>query len=79
VEFKDIEIPTRLYPPGGSSREYWPPLFYSNLTANFATEILSGGAENEGDFQAGAWVQEVINAVEISFHERRWVDLPLGR
>jgi hypothetical protein len=24
-------------------------------------------------------VQEVINAVERSFHERRWVDLPLER
>jgi predicted dehydrogenase len=79
VEFKDIEIPTRLYPPGGSSREYWPTLFYSNLTANFTTEILSGGPENQGDFQDGAWVQEVINAVEVSFHERRWVDLPLAR
>jgi predicted dehydrogenase len=77
VEFKDIAIPDRLYPPGGSSREYWPTLFYSNLTANFATEILSGGTENQGDFLAGAWVQEVINAVELSFRERRWVSLPL--
>jgi hypothetical protein len=27
----------------------------------------------------GARVQEVINAVERSYHERRWVDLPLPR
>jgi hypothetical protein len=26
----------------------------------------------------GLWVQEVINAVEISHHERRWVNLPLN-
>jgi hypothetical protein len=49
------------------------------MSANFAAEILSGGSENQGDFQNGAWVQEVINAVEVSFHERRWVDLPLAR
>ena len=79
MEFKDIEVPTRLYPPGGSAREYWPPLFYSNLTASFATEILSGARENQGDFLDGAWVQEVINAVELSFRERRWIDLPLAR
>ena len=32
---------------------------------------------NEGNFDDGLWVQEVINAVEISHHERRWVSLPL--
>jgi predicted dehydrogenase len=79
VEFKDIEVPRRLYPEGGSSRETWPTLFYSNLTANFTTEILSGGEENQGNFNDGAWVQEVINAVDLSFRERRWVDLPLPR
>jgi hypothetical protein len=49
------------------------------MTANFATKILSGGPDNQGNFADGAWVQEVINAVEVSFHERRWVDLPLAR
>jgi predicted dehydrogenase len=77
VEFRDIPVPERLYPPQGSSREPWPRLFYSNLTRDFATEILSGGDTNQGDFGDGAWVQEVINAVERSFRERRWVDLPL--
>ncbi len=32
---------------------------------------------NEGNFDDGAWVQEIINAVEQSFRERRWVTLPL--
>jgi len=32
-----------------------------------------------GDFTDGAWVQEAINAVEMSFRERRWVALPLQR
>ena len=36
------------------------------------------GAGNEGNFADGLWVQEVINAVEISHHERRWVSLPLA-
>ena len=32
---------------------------------------------NEGNFDDGLWVQQVINAVELSHHERRWVSLPL--
>lgn len=78
VEFKRIEVPQRFYPPGGSARESWRSLFYSNLVSNFASEILSG-AVLQGDFSDGAWVQEVINAVELSFRENRWVNLPLAR
>jgi hypothetical protein len=52
-------------------------LFYANLVKDFVDEIESGGERNQGNFEDGAWVQEVINAVEQSFHERRWVDLPL--
>ena len=76
VEFKDIEVPQRLYPPGGSSRESWRTLFYANLVSSFADEIL-GDKEPEGDFGDSAWVSEVINAVEKSFWEKRWVNLPL--
>jgi len=36
-----------------------------------------GGERNQGNFEDGAWVQEVINAVEVSVHERRWIELPL--
>ena len=79
VEFRELEIPARCYPPGGNRRESWRTLFYANLVSSFIGEILSGGAENEGDFGDGAWVQEVINAVERSFRERRWVSLPLER
>jgi len=77
VEFRELEIPARCYPPGGNRHESWRTLFYANLVSSFIGEILSGGAENEGDFGDGAWVQEVINAVERSFRERRWVSLPL--
>jgi len=76
VEFDPVEVPQRLYPPGGSVQEDWPTLYYSNLTANFADEILAG-RKNEGGFADAAWVQEVINAVERSHHERGWVELPL--
>jgi len=76
VEFEPVEVPQRLYPPGGSIKEDWPTLYYSNLTANFVDEILAG-RENEGGFADAAWVQEVINAVERSHHERGWVGLPL--
>jgi predicted dehydrogenase len=77
VEFKQLEIPQRFYPPGGHPRESWRSLFYANLIQDFIDEILEDGEYNQGNFEDGAWVQEVINAVELSFHERRWVELPL--
>ncbi|MFN8498603.1 MAG: Gfo/Idh/MocA family oxidoreductase [Anaerolineae bacterium] len=79
VEFKTLRVPRSFYPPGGSPRESWRSLFYANLVSNFITEILSDGPQNQGNFTDGAWVQEVINAVELSFRERRWVSLPLER
>jgi len=77
VEFREIEVPDRFYPPGGSKRESWRSLFYANLVHSFLSEILSDGPENEGNFEDGAHVQELINAVELSFRERRWVAIPL--
>ena len=79
VEFRDVEIPARCYPPGGTRNESWRTLFYANLISSFLTEILDDGPANKGDFGDGAWVQEVINAVERSFRERRWIALPLER
>jgi predicted dehydrogenase len=78
VEFRELDVPARCYPPGGSRLESWRTLFYANLISSFIGEILGGGDTNEGDFGDGAWVQEVINAVERSFRERRWVTLPLA-
>jgi predicted dehydrogenase len=77
VEFRDVGIPEEYYPVGGSPRESWRTLYYANLCANFASEVLGEVDGNEGNFGDGLWVQEVINAVEISHHERRWVNLPL--
>jgi predicted dehydrogenase len=79
VEFVDVDVPERLFPPGMDVSEPWPRLYYSNLTANFVDEILDGGERNEGGFGDAAWVQEVINAVEQSHHVRAWVQLPLPR
>jgi predicted dehydrogenase len=79
VEFKELEVPAEFYPPGGSARESWRTLFYANLISSFIAELLAGDGPNEADFGDGARVQEVINAVEVSFRERRWVTLPLDR
>jgi predicted dehydrogenase len=73
VEFVEQEIPQKYFPPEGSSREPWPFLFYSNLVRNFATEIIDGSDDNQGDFAQGAIVQRTINAFERSARERRWV------
>jgi predicted dehydrogenase len=78
VEFREVDIPARCYPPGGSRNESWRTLFYANLISSFISEILSDDPSNEGDFGDGAWIQEVINAVEQSFRERRWISLPLA-
>jgi predicted dehydrogenase len=79
VEFKELEIPARFYPAGGHPRESWRSLFYANLIKDFVDEILDGGERNQGNFDDGAAIQELINAVELSVRERRWVDLPLER
>ena len=79
VEFREMDIPARCYPPGGSQQESWRTLFYANLIGSFLSEILDEGGVTEGDFRDGAWVQEVINAVELSFRAERWVTLPLER
>ena len=78
VEFRELEIPESFYPPGGSKRESWRSSFYANLIRSFLDEILSNGAENQGNFDDAAHVQELINAVEQSFRERRWVSIPLA-
>jgi predicted dehydrogenase len=77
VEFEEMAVPARFYPPGGSAGESWRTLFYANLVSSFISELLSGDDHNEADFADGARVQEVINAVERSYRERRWVALPL--
>lgn len=77
VEFRDIEVPQEFYPVGGSPRESWRTLFYANLIKGYLDELLADDGRNEGNFEDGARVQEVINAVELSFRERRWISLPL--
>ncbi len=79
VEFRELEVPARFYPERGHPREGWRTLFYSNLVRTFVDEILDPSLPNQGNFRDGAWVQEAINAVELSFRERRWVSLPLPR
>ncbi|MBV6522316.1 MAG: Inositol 2-dehydrogenase/D-chiro-inositol 3-dehydrogenase [Gemmatimonadaceae bacterium] len=77
VEFVPIDVPREFYPPGGNPTESWRSLFYANLVSSFVTEVRAAGDASEGDFLDGARVQEVINAVELSFRDRRWVSLPL--
>jgi predicted dehydrogenase len=79
VEFVPVDIPDKYFPPGYTPGESWPSLFYANLVHNFMEEIVSGGdEENQGNFAQSARVQEIINAVEMSYREERWVRLPLN-
>ncbi|MGH2560499.1 MAG: Gfo/Idh/MocA family protein [Thermomicrobiales bacterium] len=79
VEFKELDVPATFYPDGGHPRETWYTLFYANLIRDFLDELTTGTPKNEGNFDDGAAVQEIINAVEVSFRERRWTNLPLPR
>ncbi|MFN8590082.1 MAG: Gfo/Idh/MocA family oxidoreductase [Thermomicrobiales bacterium] len=79
VEFRELEVPARFYPEGGHPREAWYTLFYANLIKDFLDELTTETARNNGNFDDGAWVQEIINAVEASHHSRGWVSLPLPR
>jgi predicted dehydrogenase len=77
VEFTEQEIPARFFPAGGHSGEPWEYLFYSNLIADFITEIRGDSAVGQGDFGQAALVQETINAFEASYRRRAWVSFPL--
>lgn len=77
VEYVEVDIPDIYYPPGYTPGEPWPSMFYANLVHNFMEEIVNDTDVNEGNFAQSAMVQEIINAVEISHRERRWVDFPL--
>jgi predicted dehydrogenase len=79
VEFKELEVPAKFYPEGGHPREAWYTLFYANLIGDFLDELTTETLKNEGNFEDGAAVQEIINAVECSVRERRWTELPLPR
>jgi len=77
VEFVDVEIPQRFFPPGSQKGDHWSTVFYGCLVQNFLEEIYHGGAVNQGNFNQSARVQEIINAVTLSHREHRWVTLPL--
>jgi predicted dehydrogenase len=77
VEFVERDIPHRFFPPGGHSGEPWEYLFYSNLIADFISEIRGDNSASQGDFAQAALVQETINAFEASFRQRAWVSFPL--
>ena len=54
VEFREVEVPAGYYPPGGSPRESWRTLYYANLTANFASEVLGEIARERGQLRRRA-------------------------
>ncbi|HUZ56534.1 MAG TPA: Gfo/Idh/MocA family oxidoreductase [Streptosporangiaceae bacterium] len=77
VEFTEQEIPASFFPGGGHSGEPWEYLFYSNLVADFISEITADSADCQGDFGQAALVQETINAFEAAHRQRAWVSFPL--
>jgi hypothetical protein len=77
VEFKQMEIPQHFYPPGGHPRGVVAHALLCQPHPRLHRRDSGWRRRNQGNFDDGAWVQETINAVEQSFHEERWVRLPL--
>jgi predicted dehydrogenase len=75
VEFVQMEIPRRFYPPAFQEGQPWGTVFYSCLVHNFMQEIVDGGDTNQGNFLQSSRVQEIINAVTLSHREHRWVNM----
>lgn len=74
VEFEEVVLPERVYPPGTTVHTDWPELYYRNLVRHFVDEILDGGPP-ESTFFDGAKSQLIVNAIVRAHEERRWVDL----
>ena len=77
VEFVPLEMPKKFFPPEHVEGESWSSMFYSNLVHNFMEEIIQEGSINQGNFAQSAKVQEIINAIELSNKDKRWINLPL--
>jgi len=73
VEYVDMEIPDKFFPPGYKEGQSWDQVFYSCLVHNFMEEIVSGGSENQGNFLQSARVQKIINMAGKAHYEKRWV------
>ena len=73
VEYVDMEIPDRFFPPGYEEGQSWDQVFYACLVHNFMEEITSGGPENQGNFIQSARVQKIINMAAKAHYEKRWV------
>lgn len=77
VEFRKVEIGADALPPGTSLATPWPELYYRNLVRHFVDEIVQDRPQ-ECTFYDGAKSQEIVDAVILAHHERRWVSLGHG-
>lgn len=73
VEYVDMKIPDKFFPPAYEEGQSWDRVFYACLIHNFMEEITSGGTENQGNFIQSARVQKVINMASTAHYEKRWV------
>ncbi|HCG63000.1 MAG: gfo/Idh/MocA family oxidoreductase [Spirochaetae bacterium HGW-Spirochaetae-4] len=73
VEYVDMEIPRRFFPPAYEKGQSWDQVFYACLIHNFMEEIVAGGSVNQGNFIQSARVQKIINMASTAHYEKRWV------
>ena len=80
VEFGELEVPERFYPDRAArARVVAIAVLRQPDRELHRRDPGRRRRRTRATSTMARWVQEVINAVELSFRERRWVDLPLPR
>ena len=78
VEFKELRDPAALLPDRRSPPRVLAVPLLRQPDQRLHRRDRRRPRRDPGQLRRRRWVQEVINAVERSFHERRWVSLPLA-
>jgi len=73
VEYVNMEIPDKFFPPAYQPGQSWDRVFYASLVHNFMEEIVAGGTVNQGNFTQSARIQKIINMASTAHYEKRWV------
>jgi predicted dehydrogenase len=77
VEFRPFAFPADAFAPGTTVKTPWPELYYRNLVRHWTAEILDD-LPPDNTFRDGAKSQQIVDAIVLSHHERRWVNLPVS-
>ena len=74
VEYVDMEIPRKFFPPAYEEGQSWDQVFYACLVHNFhGGDRFWRTPRTRGNFIQSARVQKIINMASTAHYENRWV------